>query len=500
MKYVTGIYALNLKSPDGTPGDWHYGAIDWSNIQLCETEDSPFGTWGLYETEIPCHEQMLVANHVRACLDLIAQGFFSSAGGMREYFISDDSFNDLIFEKVWQLRGQDNWEEINDFMGKEYLCDWLDFKETMVQTERQKAIDSFLHFINSDGKNPFILKGSTALAQCYQLDRLTEDIYFDAEADTDHNMLLDKAQEFCDEFGFLFRVDEDTLTTQRTFINYKSGSTPLKVEVSYRRKSIPQDSITCINDIRVYDINELAALAAIAYGNQNKIQDLYDLLFICTRYIDDLTSTTKNAVCRALEYKDLDQFDYLVRTQNDPLIDKAKLEAMFVKTFDAVGLVAPTRSAHIAPATNKAQGSKERDVQEQRIRHADGKPIAIDSRDKKTNTSSNPDERIRYADVKPISIVDSLDDLKGPVSGEIKLPLSIYWGPGDGVFSLDEPGDLLSIYQAVLSEGKLEDLSKFLNKDILIEMWPDLSLPIRVAKMWQAKYPIDLKGNARADR
>lgn len=26
MRYITGVYALNLPSTDGTPGDWHFSA------------------------------------------------------------------------------------------------------------------------------------------------------------------------------------------------------------------------------------------------------------------------------------------------------------------------------------------------------------------------------------------------------------------------------------------------------------------------------------------
>lgn len=32
MQYVTGVYALNLPSPDGTPGDWHVSALDWNRL------------------------------------------------------------------------------------------------------------------------------------------------------------------------------------------------------------------------------------------------------------------------------------------------------------------------------------------------------------------------------------------------------------------------------------------------------------------------------------
>lgn len=128
IMYLTGIYALNLSDSTGTPGDWHYSAIDWNNIKIADLNQSSFGNWRLYRREVPYNGEMLVADHIRACLDLIEKGAFSVVGGMKEYFICDKKYNNLIFEKVWILRSKPNWNKIDDFMGKEYLCDWLKFK------------------------------------------------------------------------------------------------------------------------------------------------------------------------------------------------------------------------------------------------------------------------------------------------------------------------------------------------------------------------------------
>lgn len=32
LQYVTGVYALNLPSPDGTLGDRHFSALDWNRL------------------------------------------------------------------------------------------------------------------------------------------------------------------------------------------------------------------------------------------------------------------------------------------------------------------------------------------------------------------------------------------------------------------------------------------------------------------------------------
>lgn len=131
MRYVTGIYALNLPSLDGTPGDWHFSALDWRKARIADSADSPFGDWGIRTADVPHHGRMPAANHVRACLDLIEQGNYGTARGMRDIFINDDSYASLIFSKVSALKGSPRWEEIDSFMGMEYLCQWLDFKESL---------------------------------------------------------------------------------------------------------------------------------------------------------------------------------------------------------------------------------------------------------------------------------------------------------------------------------------------------------------------------------
>lgn len=42
------------------------------------------------------------------------------------------------------------------------------------------AIRRILMRINSTAANPFVLKGGTALMECYELDRFSEDINLDA--------------------------------------------------------------------------------------------------------------------------------------------------------------------------------------------------------------------------------------------------------------------------------------------------------------------------------
>ena len=118
-----------MQSLLGTPGDWHQPALDWDKPRYLESDESIFGDWGIESGKAPCQGEVMKANHIRACLDLIEEGYYSSAQGMRNDFIDDERFTPDIFNKVALLKDRPNWMEIDRFMGNEYLCDWLDYKE-----------------------------------------------------------------------------------------------------------------------------------------------------------------------------------------------------------------------------------------------------------------------------------------------------------------------------------------------------------------------------------
>lgn len=136
MEYITGTYALNLfVEGDDTPGDWHFSALDWTKPRIRDTEDSIYKDWGIgviVRPELSIDDNPLpgryAANHIRACLDLIEEGYWSSAQGMREYFIGDDQYAQTIFDKVWLLKNSPQWKDIDAFMGREYLCQWLAYR------------------------------------------------------------------------------------------------------------------------------------------------------------------------------------------------------------------------------------------------------------------------------------------------------------------------------------------------------------------------------------
>ncbi|MFT8705475.1 hypothetical protein [Bifidobacterium aquikefiricola] len=130
MKYVTGLHALNLGDRTVTPGDWHFSALDWRHPFTLEADSSPFASWRIGLQDVPGMGIVPTADHIRACVDLIEQGHYGEAQGMREDYIDDDSFSPEIMRMIWKLRNRDEWPLIDQFMGREYQCQWLDFKQS----------------------------------------------------------------------------------------------------------------------------------------------------------------------------------------------------------------------------------------------------------------------------------------------------------------------------------------------------------------------------------
>lgn len=90
-----------------------------------------------------------------------------------------------------------------------------------------------------------------------------------------------------------------------------------------------------------------------------------------------------------------------------------------------------------------------------------------------------------------VLVVRDLADLRGPASGQVTLPLRLFWSPPGRVFDLDDPFMLRSVYQVVLGEAvRAEELTGYLNRDKLLAVWRDLYLPRGVRQAWEERHPV----------
>lgn len=78
MEYITGFYALNLPCQLETTGDWHRHSLNWSKPNIKNSENSIFREYGIETNRdlsfAGLNSKHNVANHIRACLDIIEAG------------------------------------------------------------------------------------------------------------------------------------------------------------------------------------------------------------------------------------------------------------------------------------------------------------------------------------------------------------------------------------------------------------------------------------------
>ena len=351
MKYLTGVFALNIEDSLETCGDWHTSALNWSNIVLKDTENSLFGEWGIeIDKVIPEHEGYYnVANTLRAVLDLMIEGKTDYLKGFYNDFFSTDIYNTIFFEKVIQLKSLSNWEDINNLMKREFMWDWDSFigvkkdkkAKVIIKSEQEvyfNVMKDFLMFLNSKSDR-FVLKNGTALSMCYNLDRFSEDIDLDG---FDKNNFFKIIELFVLEAKkkyptISYRKGKNTDTVKRAFIHY-GGIKPLKVEVSYRLKSISNEEYCKINGIVVYNIQNILSFKLNAFNSRNKIRDLSDIVFIYMNYKKHINKNLIDMLSDAIAFKGIEQFDYLIKNQTDELIDNDKLAENFLSMYYDLGL------------------------------------------------------------------------------------------------------------------------------------------------------------------
>ncbi|MFJ8034792.1 hypothetical protein [Streptomyces sp. NPDC096032] len=92
----------------------------------------------------------------------------------------------------------------------------------------------------------------------------------------------------------------------------------------------------------------------------------------------------------------------------------------------------------------------------------------------------------------------SLEELRGPIDGIVELPLHVAWS-GMTSYDLGKPRQRMGLYRTVLHEGLRDDLRRFLDRDLLLQMWPVLRTLVgrTVRSVWEEAFP-QLAARSRA--
>ena len=200
----------------------------------------------------------------------------------------------------------------------------------------EKVINALLVELNKS-TGDYVLKGGTALMECYGLNRFSEDIDLDSN---NHEFITGFIDAFCKNNGYVYRVAKDTATVKRFMIPYSAEQEDrlLKVEISYRRGAIDSSLYHKVNGINVYNIDTLCVLKTNAYAQRDKLRDLYDVTYIINNYIDQLSASTIENTRNAVFQKGIEQFDYLTASQSDELINNDTLAENFLMMYERLGL------------------------------------------------------------------------------------------------------------------------------------------------------------------
>jgi len=80
------------------------------------------------------------------------------------------------------------------------------------------------------------------------------------------------------------------------------------------------------------------------------------------------------------------------------------------------------------------------------------------------------------------------DDIDNPAvvkaSGVVTLPRRVNWSDQDPTYDLGDRSQRALVYEQVLAEGTAEDVRRFIDVDVLIELWNELMLPRAVSRAW----------------
>jgi excisionase family DNA binding protein len=98
-------------------------------------------------------------------------------------------------------------------------------------------------------------------------------------------------------------------------------------------------------------------------------------------------------------------------------------------------------------------------------------------------------EQRRYVDHRPYPEPPArLADLTGPTAGVVELPITIDWGP-KRAYDLGRDADRRVVYEMVLQEAAdAEEVARYVNGAVLVQVWPRLWLPRRVRQRWEERF------------
>ena len=86
---------------------------------------------------------------------------------------------------------------------------------------------------------------------------------------------------------------------------------------------------------------------------------------------------------------------------------------------------------------------------------------------------------------------ETLEDLRGPATGVVELPVRLYWSAGSRSFDLTSRHEAADMYEAVLgAASSREDLVRYLDAELLVRVWPVLGMSRAKRAAWESQFPV----------
>jgi len=67
----------------------------------------------------------------------------------------------------------------------------------------------------------------------------------------------------------------------------------------------------------------------------------------------------------------------------------------------------------------------------------------------------------------------------------VRLPLHLNWSQPGREFDLANRQQRMRVYEIVIREGTAEDVARYIDGALLVDLWPDLVLPAGLRREWQ---------------
>lgn len=294
---------------------------------------------GIYTGEVPGLGQFAVANHIRACLDLLSWGDFGTPGGMREHFLADDGYAPVVFAQVKKLAGSAGWDRVDAFMEQEYRLLWTKYRREEMLSGRTRDVSrsgetglfELVQMLTKED-SPFYLMGTAALHFCYGFRLVPAHIELAVKESTAMEATMKAMNHALNGWGRCVFPEGNRFRQSVRVEREDAVSFPVLIT----RRRLGEEEHTERNHIRTCSLDAICRM--LLPTCDKRFVELFDTLCLCADHFDRLSVGTRSSLQGVFSYLDSEQVSFLVATQGRELTTFEELTAVLGKAYRNLGL------------------------------------------------------------------------------------------------------------------------------------------------------------------